>query len=76
MTRPVQDRSSGFPVIGMDAVVFAVGNAIGFAASVRAMRAAGVEFPSTPGSYYDELGSWAGRTRRIVAASLADHPAG
>jgi 4-hydroxyphenylpyruvate dioxygenase len=33
------------------------------AASVRAMTAAGVEFLSTPGSYYDELGSWVGETR-------------
>ena len=32
-------------------------------ASVRAMTAAGVEFLPTPGSYYDELGSWAGQTR-------------
>jgi 4-hydroxyphenylpyruvate dioxygenase len=32
-------------------------------ASVRAMTAAGVEFLSTPGSYYDELGSWVGDTR-------------
>jgi 4-hydroxyphenylpyruvate dioxygenase len=32
-------------------------------ASVRAMTAAGVEFLTTPGSYYDELGSWAGQTR-------------
>jgi 4-hydroxyphenylpyruvate dioxygenase len=32
-------------------------------ASVRAMRAAGVEFLTTPGSYYDELGSWVGQTR-------------
>jgi 4-hydroxyphenylpyruvate dioxygenase len=32
-------------------------------ASVRAMAAAGVEFLSTPGSYYDELGSWVGDTR-------------
>src|SRR5271166_4820838 len=32
-------------------------------ASVRAMRAAGVEFLPTPGSYYDELGSWVGETR-------------
>ena len=32
-------------------------------ASVRAMKAAGVEFLATPGSYYDELGSWVGRTR-------------
>jgi 4-hydroxyphenylpyruvate dioxygenase len=32
-------------------------------ASVRAMTAAGVEFLPTPGSYYDELGSWVGQTR-------------
>jgi 4-hydroxyphenylpyruvate dioxygenase len=32
-------------------------------ASVRAMTAAGVEFLVTPGSYYDELGSWVGETR-------------
>ena len=32
-------------------------------ASVRAMRTAGVEFLATPGSYYDELGSWVGETR-------------
>jgi 4-hydroxyphenylpyruvate dioxygenase len=32
-------------------------------ASVRAMTAAGVEFLSTPDSYYDELGSWVGETR-------------
>ncbi|MBV9444601.1 MAG: 4-hydroxyphenylpyruvate dioxygenase [Streptosporangiaceae bacterium] len=32
-------------------------------ASVRAMSAAGVEFLKTPGSYYDELDSWAGSTR-------------
>jgi 4-hydroxyphenylpyruvate dioxygenase len=32
-------------------------------ASVRAMTAAGVEFLHTPGSYYDELGGWAGETR-------------
>jgi 4-hydroxyphenylpyruvate dioxygenase len=32
-------------------------------ASVRAMRAAGVEFLPTPGSYYDTLGDWAGQTR-------------
>ena len=32
-------------------------------ASVRAMTAAGVEFLATPGSYYDELGSWVGETR-------------
>ncbi|MFJ4845423.1 MULTISPECIES: 4-hydroxyphenylpyruvate dioxygenase [unclassified Streptomyces] len=32
-------------------------------ASVRAMRAAGVEFLDTPDSYYDTLGEWAGDTR-------------
>ena len=32
-------------------------------ASVRAMRAAGVEFLGTPGSYYDTLGQWVGETR-------------
>jgi 4-hydroxyphenylpyruvate dioxygenase len=31
--------------------------------SVRAMTAAGVEFLATPGSYYDELGTWVGKTR-------------
>jgi 4-hydroxyphenylpyruvate dioxygenase len=35
--------------------------------SVRAMKAAGVEFLVTPGSYYDELGSWAGATRVPLA---------
>jgi 4-hydroxyphenylpyruvate dioxygenase len=32
-------------------------------ASVRAMGAAGVEFLTTPDSYYDELGSWVRATR-------------
>jgi 4-hydroxyphenylpyruvate dioxygenase len=32
-------------------------------ATVRAMRAAGVEFLDTPGSYYERLGSWVGQTR-------------
>jgi 4-hydroxyphenylpyruvate dioxygenase len=32
-------------------------------ATVRAMRAAGVEFLTTPGSYYDALASWADETR-------------
>jgi 4-hydroxyphenylpyruvate dioxygenase len=31
-------------------------------ASVRTMQAAGVDFLSTPDSYYDELGSWVGDT--------------
>jgi 4-hydroxyphenylpyruvate dioxygenase len=32
-------------------------------AAVRGMRAAGVQFLDTPGSYYDALGGWAGETR-------------
>lgn len=32
-------------------------------ATVRAMRASGVEFLDTPDSYYDTLGDWAGETR-------------
>jgi 4-hydroxyphenylpyruvate dioxygenase len=32
-------------------------------ASVRAMKAAGVEFLDTPDSYYDTLGEWVGDTR-------------
>ncbi|MEU5428186.1 4-hydroxyphenylpyruvate dioxygenase [Streptomyces olivoreticuli] len=32
-------------------------------ATVRAMRAAGVQFLDTPDSYYDTLGDWAGETR-------------
>ncbi|MEU9342872.1 4-hydroxyphenylpyruvate dioxygenase [Streptomyces sp. NPDC048278] len=31
--------------------------------TVRTMRAAGVEFLDTPGSYYDTLGEWVGDTR-------------
>jgi 4-hydroxyphenylpyruvate dioxygenase len=40
-------------------------------ASVRAMTAAGVEFLATPGSYYDELGSWVGQTR-VPAGDLRE----
>lgn len=32
-------------------------------ATVRAMRAAGVQFLDTPDTYYDTLGEWAGETR-------------
>lgn len=32
-------------------------------ASVRDMKAAGVEFLATPGTYYDALGDWVGETR-------------
>jgi 4-hydroxyphenylpyruvate dioxygenase len=40
-------------------------------ASVRAMRAAGVEFLGTPGSYYDTLGEWVGQTR-VPTSTLRD----
>jgi 4-hydroxyphenylpyruvate dioxygenase len=36
-------------------------------ATVRAMRAAGVEFLDTPDSYYDTLGDWVGETRVPMA---------
>ncbi|HMH90037.1 MAG TPA: 4-hydroxyphenylpyruvate dioxygenase [Streptosporangiaceae bacterium] len=36
-------------------------------AAVRGMRAAGVQFLDTPGSYYDALGGWAGETRIALA---------
>ena len=45
---------------GVQHVALATGDIV---ASVRAMRAAGVEFLPTPGAYYDELGTWVGETR-------------
>jgi len=45
---------------GVQHVALATGDIV---ASVRAMRAAGVEFLSTPDTYYDTLGSWVGETR-------------
>jgi 4-hydroxyphenylpyruvate dioxygenase len=40
-------------------------------ASVRAMKAAGVDFLDTPGTYYDDLGDWVGDTR-VPLAELAE----
>jgi 4-hydroxyphenylpyruvate dioxygenase len=40
-------------------------------ATVRAMKAAGVEFLDTPDSYYDTLGEWAGETR-VAAETLRE----
>jgi 4-hydroxyphenylpyruvate dioxygenase len=37
-------------------------------AAVTGMKAAGVEFLGTPGTYYDALGGWAGQTRVPVGA--------
>ena len=45
---------------GVQHIALATGD---IAASVRAMRAAGVEFLATPDSYYDALGDWVGDTR-------------
>ena len=39
-------------------------------ATVRAMKAAGVEFLNTPDTYYEQLGSWVGETR-VPLADLA-----
>ncbi len=40
-------------------------------ATVRAMRAAGIEFLDTPDSYYERLGDWVGQTR-VPLAELAE----
>ena len=45
---------------GVQHIALATGDIVG---AVREMRARGVEFLSTPASYYDELGSWVGDTR-------------
>ncbi|MEJ3654735.1 4-hydroxyphenylpyruvate dioxygenase [Actinomycetes bacterium KLBMP 9759] len=45
---------------GVQHIALATGDIV---ASVRAMRAAGVEFLDTPDSYYDTLADWVGDTR-------------
>ena len=45
---------------GVQHVALATGDIV---RAVTEMRARGVEFLTTPGSYYDELGSWVGDTR-------------
>ncbi|MFC5722785.1 4-hydroxyphenylpyruvate dioxygenase [Streptomyces gamaensis] len=45
---------------GMQHIALATNDIV---ASVRAMRAAGVEFLDTPDTYYDTLGQWVGETR-------------
>ena len=50
---------------GVQHVALATGDIV---ASVRAMRAAGVEFLDTPDSYYETLGDWVGETRVPVEA--------
>ena len=41
-------------------------------ATVRAMKAAGVEFLDTPDAYYEQLGSWVGGTRVPLAELAAE----
>jgi 4-hydroxyphenylpyruvate dioxygenase len=41
-------------------------------ATVRAMKAAGVEFLDTPDTYYEQLGSWVGETRVPLAELAAE----
>jgi 4-hydroxyphenylpyruvate dioxygenase len=41
-------------------------------ATVRAMKAAGVEFLDTPDTYYEQLGTWAGQTRVPLAELAAE----
>jgi 4-hydroxyphenylpyruvate dioxygenase len=45
---------------GVQHIALATNDIVG---SVRAMRAAGVDFLSTPDSYYETLGDWVGETR-------------
>jgi 4-hydroxyphenylpyruvate dioxygenase len=45
---------------GVQHIALATNDIVG---TVRAMRAAGVEFLQTPDAYYDTLGEWVGRTR-------------
>ena len=41
-------------------------------ATVRAMKAAGVEFLDTPAAYYEQLGGWVGQTRVPLAELAAE----
>jgi 4-hydroxyphenylpyruvate dioxygenase len=49
---------------GVQHVALATDDIVG---AVRGMRAAGVQFLDTPGSYYDALGDWVGDTRVPLA---------
>jgi len=53
---------------GVQHIALATDDIVG---TVRAMKAAGVEFLDTPGSYYDTLGGWAGETR-VPLGTLRD----
>src|SRR5215471_14647505 len=52
---------------GVQHIALATGDIV---AAVTGMRAAGVEFLGTPGTYYDALGGWAGQTRVPADAVL------
>ncbi len=49
---------------GVQHIALATNDIVG---TVRAMRAAGVEFLQTPDTYYDTLGTWVGETRVPLA---------
>jgi 4-hydroxyphenylpyruvate dioxygenase len=52
---------------GVQHIALATGDIM---ATVRAMKAAGVEFLDTPDTYYEQLGTWVGETR-VPLADLA-----
>src|SRR5499427_8734901 len=53
---------------GVQHIALATDDIVG---TVRAMRAAGVEFLDTPGTYYERLGDWVGQTR-VPLVELAE----
>jgi 4-hydroxyphenylpyruvate dioxygenase len=54
---------------GVQHIALATDDIVG---TVKAMGAAGIEFLSTPDSYYDELGSWVGETH-LPVETLREH---
>ena len=53
----------------MQHIALATGDIV---ATVRAMKAAGVEFLDTPDTYYEQLGNWVGETRVPLADPAAE----
>ena len=54
---------------GVQHIALATGDIV---ATVRAMKAAGVEFLDTPAAYYEQLGGWVGETRVPLAELAAE----
>jgi 4-hydroxyphenylpyruvate dioxygenase len=54
---------------GVQHIALATGDIV---ATVRAMKAAGVEFLDTPDTYYEQLGGWVGETRVPLAELAAE----